>query len=298
MNKEIVKSNSNPFMTKKRFNMWMKLRLSGLVYSFKICERIAPLFAERMALRLFLNPPRHTIPEWQKSYLKNAKKSNLHVGNNVIKMYQWGSGPAVLLVHGWGGRGSQLSAFISPLINAGYSVLTFDGPAHGDSSGKKCDMFDFASVINAISNHFSIHSIVSHSFGSACTLLALSQSQINISKLILIGCPYSAIWIAEAFGKALSISDKTISAMRKKLENQYENKWTWEDLSLTKLISQVDQPILLVHDLDDLEIPYQQVLELQKSNPRCQLFTSMGQGHRRILRSENAINKIVSFINY
>ena len=296
MNEFTLKS-KNSFTMKKRFDIWVKLKLGWLFYSFKIFERLAPFLAERMALRLFLNPPRHQIPEWQKQYLECANKSTILVKNNLIKVYQWGTGPAILLVHGWGGRGSQLSAFIPSLINMGYSVIAFDGPAHGNSSGKRCDMFDFASVIHAIAKEHSLHSIISHSFGSACTLLALSQFQINISKLILIGCPDSAIWVTEAFGKTLSISSKTISGMRKKLENQYGNKWTWEDLSLVKLISQVVRPILLVHDLDDLEIPYQQALELKKANSLCEIFTSMGQGHRRILRSENTINKIISFIH-
>ena len=41
--------------------------------------------------------------------------------------------PSVYLVHGWGGRGSQLAAFVEPLVAAGHRVVLFDAPSHGDS---------------------------------------------------------------------------------------------------------------------------------------------------------------------
>jgi pimeloyl-ACP methyl ester carboxylesterase len=297
MNKSSLKSDVNSaFISSKKLNIGLRIKLIGFRCGFKILEYIAPPVAERMALRLFLSPPRHSIPEWQKPYLVCSKQTTIKIGKNLIKLYHWGSGPAILLVHGWGGRGSQLSAFITPLIEAGYSIITFDGPAHGESSGKQCDMFQFASVIEHISKTFSIHAIVAHSFGSACTLLALSRFQITPSKLVLIGCPDSAIWITEAFGKILSISNKVIAGMRKRLESRYEHKWTWHDLSLTKLIDKVNIPTLLIHDRNDLEIPYQQVLTLHKANPNCELFTTERLGHRRILRSESVINKSVTFI--
>ena len=44
-------------------------------------------------------------------------------------MYSWGSGPTVLLVHGWEGRGSQLSAFAPALVKAGFRVVAVDMPA-------------------------------------------------------------------------------------------------------------------------------------------------------------------------
>ena len=175
------------FTSNNKTRLSLKLTLFFMRCYFKILECIAPSMAERMALRVFLTPPRNLIPDWQKPFIKNAEQSTILVNNKLIKFYRWGVGPAILLIHGWGGRGSQLSTFIDPLITAGYSVLAIDGPAHGDSSGKQTDMFEFANTINAVSTMVnSLHAIIAHSFGSACTLLASYLYKLTISKIILI----------------------------------------------------------------------------------------------------------------
>lgn len=298
MSQDVLKSKArNAFTSSKKVNISLRATLFWLRYGFKIVGCLAPSLAEKMALRLFLTPPRHNIPEWQKSYIVNAKILTVKVRDKTIKLYQWGAGPTILLVHGWGGRGSQLSAFISPLVEAGYSVLALDGPAHGASSGKRSDMFEFASAIVAATEVIgTLHAIIAHSFGSACTLLAMRESKIKVPKLVLIGCPSSAIWITEEFADKLSISKKIVTGMRKQLERRYGNKWTWEDLSLLKMIKKITVPTLLVHDRNDHEVPYQQAIELEKANPICNLFTSEGFGHRRILRSAEVINRSLSFI--
>lgn len=196
-----------------------------------------------------------------------------------------------------GGRGSQLGAFIQPLIDAGYSVLTFDGPAHGHSSGKKTDMFEFAASIKAVSStHDSIYGIISHSFGAACTLLALNRFNLKVTKLVLIGCPASAIWVTDDFGEKLALSPGIIQNMRNQLEKKHGNKWTWNDLSLTTMIATVKISTLLVHDRSDHEIPYEHVDKLKNANLSSALLSTEGFGHRRILRSQEVINGIINFI--
>ncbi len=293
-------SNKNPFTSSKKLGLSLKLTLICLRHFFKIMNLVIPSFAERLALRLFLTPPRNQIPDWHKPFIAKASTSTIMVNDKLIKLYQWGEGPLILLIHGWGGRGSQFSAFIDTFLEAGYSILTFDGPAHGLSTGKQTDMFEFASVIKEVVNiHQSLHAVVAHSFGGACTLLALREYQIKIPKLILIGCPSSAIWVTEQFADRLSISRKLIAGMRKQLEYRYGNSWTWEDLSLTKMLAKsTNLPTLLIHDRNDLEVPYQQALELKHTNPICELYTSEGHGHRRILRSLDVINKITLFISH
>jgi len=56
------------------------------------------------------------------SLLERAHARPLFVGGRRIEMWKWGRGPAVLLAHGWGGRGAQLGAFVDPLVARGFSV--------------------------------------------------------------------------------------------------------------------------------------------------------------------------------
>jgi len=288
--------NENPFMSNK-MGLSLKLKLLGIRSSFKILGFLAPPLAERVALRLFLTPPSHITPKWHLPYLLKASQSTILVGNKSIQLYQWGHGPSILLVHAWGGRGSQLSAFIDPLVKAGYSVLTFDGPAHGNSTGKSTDMFEFAAAIHAVASVASpLHGIIAHSFGAACTLLSLREYRFPIARLILIGCPATAIGVTEDFAEKLSISKQIISGMRKQLEKKHNNRWKWDDLSLIKMIKNTKTPTLIIHDENDHEISYQQALELNNAGISSELFTTKGYGHRRILRAFEAINKSLDFI--
>ncbi|NNM59697.1 MAG: hypothetical protein HKM04_07765 [Legionellales bacterium] len=34
----------------------------------------------------------------------NSRQTTILVGNKTIKLYQWGKGPTILLVHAWGGE--------------------------------------------------------------------------------------------------------------------------------------------------------------------------------------------------
>lgn len=291
---KLVSKINHPFISSNKTGLSLKLFL--LRQGFKLLQNMAPSMAQRFALRIFLTPPRHKIPEWHKAFLNSAEQSTILVSNKQIKLYRWGEGPPILLIHGWGGRGTQLNTFIHPLNLAGFSVVAIDGPAHGSSSGKQTDMFEFAKAIHTVSSTINPHAIVAHSFGSACTLLALDTYLLNVSKIILIGCPSNAVWITEAFADKLAISKNIIAGMRKKLERRYDNTWTWEDLALTKLINKVNIPTLLIHDKKDREVPYQHMLELQKAYPAAQLFATEGQGHRRILRSAEVIDRVITFI--
>ncbi|MGZ5446135.1 MAG: alpha/beta hydrolase [Thermoanaerobaculia bacterium] len=49
------------------------------------------------------------------------------------RAWSWGEGPAVLLVHGWGGHAAQFQSFVEPLVRAGFRAIAFDAPSHGSS---------------------------------------------------------------------------------------------------------------------------------------------------------------------
>jgi hypothetical protein len=128
--------------------MW-RLDNSTIVRSFKspLVQRmtlasvgalssIAPAVAARLAERPFLTPPRYPAPDREREILARARPGSVRVAGRRIETWSWGVGPRILLVHGWGGRGGQLGAFVEPLVSRGFSVTAFDGPAHGASEGR------------------------------------------------------------------------------------------------------------------------------------------------------------------
>src|SRR5207247_1512114 len=131
---------------------------------------------------LFTTPRRHRRPDRERAVLATARElvvdvtlraPRWHGAQCSIAAWRWGSGPTVLLVHGWEGRGSQLGAFVEPLVAAGMSVVAFDAPGHGDSPDHRLYLTDLADCIaDVIATVGPVHAIVAHSFGAAAALLA------------------------------------------------------------------------------------------------------------------------------
>ncbi|WP_408528934.1 alpha/beta hydrolase [Paraburkholderia fungorum] len=78
-----------------------------------------------------------------------------------------GEGKPVLLCHGRESRASHLGAFIQPLIAAGFSVIAYDAPAHGDSPGGTASVVSFGRALISVANEIGPpEGLVSHSLGS------------------------------------------------------------------------------------------------------------------------------------
>ena len=91
----------------------------------------------------------------------------------------WGSGPVAYLVHGWGGNGSQLAAFVRPLLAEGFRVVLFDAPAHGDSEPGpagpgRTHGVEFGKALDAVFAKFGpAEAVIAHSLGAISTYLTL-----------------------------------------------------------------------------------------------------------------------------
>ena len=271
------------------------IRLLRIV--FAVLSTVSPALAARLGLRLFLTPPRYGAPSREMAIRAKATIARLSLNSHVITTYAWGEGPTVLLAHSWGGRGTQLAPFVKPLIQAGYRVVSFDGPAHGGSSGKQTNMMEFAATIKAVADaNGPLYAVIGHSFGAANTLLAIRDKNLTPKKVVMIGCFAHGAWVIDTFGVLMHIPSYIVERMCRLLEQRYGGMLRWESLSLIEMTRAADIPILLVHDMDDREVPYAHALAIHTGAPNSRLKTTRGCGHRRILRNIEAIQDIVTFI--
>ncbi|MGV2862726.1 alpha/beta hydrolase [Achromobacter sp. AGC39] len=272
------------------------------VYILRSCfvalGKLSPRLAGRVALNVFLRPPRIRASKWEREFAEKGVPHNLYIGEKKIRLLEHGKGDKkALLVHGWGSRGTHLGSFAIALMHEGYTVYSLDGPAHGESSGKTTDMFDFAeSIVEA--NRFigNADTVISHSFGAGCTLLATAKLGLPKSNLILISCFSDAIYITEQFAKFFRISQSSIEQMRLHLQNKFKNSWTWQSLAPERLIADVPGSVLIIHDSDDLEVPIDHAILLARRSRDSRLHSTSKQGHRKILRDRSAVDAAVKFL--
>lgn len=271
------------------------LRLIRL--AFRVGGTLSPRLAGRVAYDLWFTPSRFRMPASERNVLESAEIEYLSIGSHTIATFRWGrSGPAVLLVHGWSGRGTQLCAFAEHLVNAGYRVLSFDCPAHGMSSGKQTNLYEIADVILALNDHYGgFDSVITHSFGGPCLAVAM-QRGLNTSSVVCLSPPANVAGLVEKFADALSIPEKAVKNFVRRFEDAF-GKTVFEDASMENNVRELNIPALVIHDEDDADVPWPEGQAVAQAWKNARFVKTGALGHRRILRDRSTIETAVDFIH-
>lgn len=264
----------------------------------KILQAVSHDLAANYAQRLFFTPIRFSMPEREKHMDKNSKQQLINIPeiNKKVNVYQYGNAPErILLVHGWSGRGTQMVTLADFLLKKGYSVISFDAPAHGKSPGNKTYMEEFISSIVEIDKCFGPFSgIVAHSLGAMSSINALNRG-VQSPYLVCIGSGDVIEDIIYDFTNKLELK-KEIGRKVHGILNQMLGK-SVNKFSASMAIRTLDLPILLVHDKDDTDVPLSAVYNIDKNAKNSEVFVTEGLGHRRVLADKSVLEKIGKFID-
>ncbi len=272
--------------------------------AFSIGGRLSPRIASRFAYNLWLTSPRFKTPASERNALASATVEFHSIKNHNIATYIWGRSrqagkpvarPTILLVHGWSGRGTQLGSFVEPLLDVGYRVISFDAPAHGQSSGKQTTIFEIADVILALQKLYGeFDAVITHSFGGPCSALAVKNG-LKINRMVAICPPATIRGLVTKFISALHITEKTSKHLIKHIEKSF-GKHIWKELSMTTLVEHLDIPGFVIHDSHDVDIPWEEGQAVAHLWNNAPFKITNGLGHRRILRDDDVIRSAVKFI--
>jgi pimeloyl-ACP methyl ester carboxylesterase len=247
------------------------------------------------AYRLWFRTRRHGVPAAEQTVLEPAVRMTLPVDGIPVAVYRWGAGPAVVFVHGWSGRATQVAAFVGPLTAAGYCVIAFDAPAHGNTPGRRTSILEFAAALRAIAATCGpLHGVISHSFGGMALAYALHQG-VDAGRVVCIGAPARLEFLVERFARMLALPDPVVADLRRRLEQRFAAD-VWELMSTDSNARTLTVPALIVHDRDDREVPWRQGRMIADAWPGARWRVTRGLGHRRILRDAGTVQAIVEFL--
>jgi pimeloyl-ACP methyl ester carboxylesterase len=259
-------------------------------------DRVAPGLAARMTCSLISSPPRHRPSDAEALLRASAHQWRIPFQDGWLQCYRWGKGPQCLFVHCWGGRGTQPEAMIRQLTESGLSVVSFDHPAHGLSSGKWAEQVRMAQATAAVVHDVgAIDTLIAHSLGVAATAIALRDYELDVRRLISISSLTDCTWFTNVIGAYLGISTQTVAKARARMDANYAQPMGWESLSIPHMLAHLTIPMMLVHDRDDLEIPFEHALTIQQTLQHAELIATTGLGHRRILKDPAVIEQIKRF---
>ncbi|WP_424494054.1 alpha/beta hydrolase [Salinimicrobium sp. GXAS 041] len=270
---------------------------SYILYTGKILTAISPFLASRFAAKLFLTPFRYKLPKREKEMDEESRQEKMMVPsiNREIVIYHYGNSPKkVLLVHGWSGRGTQLAMIAKELLKNGYSVVSFDAPAHGKASGKMSMMPFFIESIHFLDKKYGpFEAAIAHSLGGMASLKAVKDG-FDINKLVIIGTANSITHITHEFAHNMKLNDEVARQMKKYFDTKFGEDM--DNLSGAVSAEGVHIPTLVVHDKNDVDVKVNCAYEINEHLEKGELFITEKLGHRRILGDSKVINKIIDFL--
>lgn len=269
-------------------------RLWALRTAFRTVGTVAPGVAARWAETIFCTPPRHEARSADEAFIATGRRFGVRWEREELAAWEWGRGPTVMLVHGWGSRAGRFAAVASALVEAGFRVVAYDAPAHGISSGRFASLPEFARALRAVAVAAGpVYGLVGHSLGGAAASLALHDG-LAASRAVLIAPPADVVVFSHAFATHVGLPPRAHAAMRRNLETRLRMRW--DDIHIPTLAPRLRAPVLVIHDREDPDVPYRHAEEIVRAWPEAKLVTTTGLGHRAIVKDPAVVRATVEFL--
>lgn len=291
----LIRDGTRPHGTRHRTSRNANIVRLGL----RILSVISPPVAAASVERIWFQVPERPVDPGDLEVLHGGTPISLAVGTAQVAGWSWGKGPAVLLVHGWGGRATDMRSFVQPLAERGYRVVLFDAPGHGDSSGGSRDdrqgLLGFRAALLAFQRRLgTVHGVVAHSGGATALALALREG-LRARRAVLIAPLNDVSSYAAAFSRALGLTNRVQGMWMEKVERRLDR--SWNDFAVTIAPHEVETPpVLVIHDREDREVPFEDGVAIAKMWPHSSLHPVQNLGHRRLLRDQAVVTRVTSFI--
>jgi pimeloyl-ACP methyl ester carboxylesterase len=261
---------------------------------FTTVGSVAPGIAARWAETIFCTPPRNEPRIGEEAFLASGRRFTVQGEGEDLAAWEWGAGPTVVLVHGWGGRAGRFGALTQALGEGGYRVVAYDAPAHGRSTGRSSSLPEFARALRAVGNAVGpVHGLVGHSLGGAAAILALRDG-LRTERIVLLAAPADVTGFSTAFADHLRLSAGTRAVMRRNLESRLQMRW--DELHLPTIVRSLTTAALVLHDREDEDVPYAHGEEIAAAWPGARLIATAGLGHRGLLRDPDTVRETVAFL--
>ncbi|GAB2502548.1 hypothetical protein GCM10027084_16340 [Pseudoxanthomonas sangjuensis] len=282
---------------------WLKpdWRLSLLRAGMRSLGRISTPLAARAMDRAWFSAPRTRPRPAAQTCLDRGERFALDVHGRRVVAWSWGeAGPAVLLLHGWGGHAGQMHAFVAPLREAGFRVVAFDAPAHGASDrsrlgGRRVTFFEIAEALRTVAAAAGpLAGLVAHSGGCAAAALAMREGWEAPTQLAFVSPFAVPSETIDDFATAIGASEDVTARFSAGVERRFGRPWSHFDIpNLPERLKH--RALLVVHDAEDREVPFAHGRALVDSWPRARLLTTHGLGHRRLLQDPDVVAQVAGF---
>lgn len=252
--------------------------------------RVIPALAERA---WFTPPPLSARREarWKEA-VHGADSVTITVDGVELSGFSAGAGPPVFLIHGWGGRAAQMGTMAAAIAEQGFRVVAIDAPGHGDGRTRS-DVFQMAAAIDTMVDTLGLPSaVVAHSLGSMAAVRSLHG---RMPERLVLLAPVLDVEVAlDKFAQRARLTQVTASSLRRRVRKFIGAEWvSFVEGYRTDF---GDSDLLVVHDPDDDDSPFELSAALAATRLQTTLELGRSTGHAGMLQDPETIAKVVDFI--
>jgi len=246
----------------------------------------------------FFSPSQYEVKPADRQVIERGNNYRLPFAGGELAVTTWGEGaPAVLLMHGWGGARAQMTGFVNPLLSAGYRVVAYDQPAHGESDGKLTNLLEIAPTMDLVKEkEGNFDAIIAHSFGTLITSYALVNRNFPPPcRLVYFGAFNQLLESLPRFQVLANLSDEVTDGLRNMIYDNF-GQGVLDAIVNETLVPQINIPALMFHDKSDNVTPVEDSRAIARVWKNAHFIETEGLGHRGALQSSEIHDQVVEFL--
>ncbi len=153
---------------------------------------------------------------------------------------------------------------------------------------------EFARAVGAVGRHFGrAAAVIGHSMGGAAAAIALHDG-LAADRAILIAPPADLADAADRFAAFIGLAPHLTEQLHRALEARASVRF--ETLEAHRSVRAIDRPALIVHDLNDREVPWSDGERYARYWPRARMLSTANLGHNRVLGDAGVVAALLDFL--
>ncbi|MEX1222403.1 MAG: alpha/beta fold hydrolase [Idiomarina sp.] len=264
-------------------------------FGFSCYARLFPVRARESARKLLMTPRLSTKPLRELNDLPNPEALPLTSGG---MLYSWhGGSKTAVFLHGWEGNYLQFQPLFRKLYTKGWSIHSIAAPGHKGTAQSESHPLKFLESLQEVTEFIEgIDLLVGHSMGAGVSAVyAASAGVQGPKKLVLFAPPSSFHNVLQRFCRFIGLPTSHQLPFIDYVSDYVQKPV--EELDLIGSGHQITARTLVIHDYADKEIPHSEGHAVAKAIPAGDCMSTVGLGHRRILKADSVIGKVLEFAN-
>lgn len=230
----------------------------------------------------------------------NAQEDRSFVHNALpVAVRCNGTGPVIVLLHGFSGRGSQFMHLAPALQAGGFRVVSLDLPGCGDQRVRRLSVQDIAGVLIELGRREGpLHGLVAHSMANVWCWYAMAQG-LRTQRFVALSGVYDSSLCYALYRKSHDLNDGQITAIRELLAERegVETVALQNPAHVMNILSTSRRPAhaLIVQGCDDELVPQSQGQAYAAAWPEARYVEIAEISHAGLLVSPATVTHVTDF---